>query len=1211
MKSGSYISAVMAYVLLSFAITSSAMPEYSRSKSVELSVKNMAAASLNTDVVINKKACAYIVLPTDKDFLKAARTAIGELEKKYQVKFKTAKMDFLSQGASGNYIVFSNGNDSYVAMRLEGNGLITGNKYGYEVRNIPNAFGRNCNILYFGGKKPEDLITGMQGFLKKQASSDDITNLKVGKYIDLQIWNRRSKVNNDYSARKIKGISDLYKSHQSQKNTKAIRLLSNVSREYYNTGDEAVARTFVDMMRVFDKNYTGAKNWRKTPPSFRFPELVRAVDQIEEAESLSDKERTFLADILRKVTEDCMNYWEMRKPMELYNSGKVEFLTNHPLFASRGVNAASRYLLARYDIPAAQYWKAVSNHAFKGIDQAPVGPEDAGGYQWFSRRIYTNFCINSGIKNYNTTNLQSYINYALANINHLGVTAPYGDTAPLSDVHGWSFLRFGKMLNDDKLCEYVLQSMTANPFVKKAIAKMQLEPNVKYTPRMLGLTVFTMNDFLKKYFGLKNEKPILNKAVFRDGYTPASEYLMLGGLNTQQVHGHMDANTVIQYLNGNRLWLLDGDYIKAFPREHNSIVISRNSNLPDQRRRSPYRSDAVAELDAYASAPNHQQAISVSTLRDHAGLDWTRNIFWTSKKGFWVIDNLKAVKPGRYVTKCYWRTLGDVELKNSTFTVTQKKSEKAEIPWHFFIVRGDDASSVVTETFDISHTGPFGNFDPYKFASPVTKIINEQKDSTLKKGATLRYVNYFLAAPGAKPNAPEVRRVNGLDAWISGSDNIQLVAMGKFAHGDVVLNAEKILMDENNLCAVNASRIVLGRIEQKFETPENVYIEFGKDKFKEFSSKNAKKFLENIYEITPVMPNLKKFSSIKSPEFKAAESVALADAASCLAAADGKILYGSSAGNVCAYDFTGKKLWNVKLKAGVKTLAPIKSGSKTYWAAGTDYDNRKSRKGYVSLIDNSGKMLWQKAVKSYHNRNGTIRTVTGAKIKPGNKQQIVAGSEAWKYLAFDQEGRKLWEFPVFHAATVCAAGDMTGNGIDEVAVGTEYPYHWIVNSKGKKIKTVLSSPGDYSVLVADVINDSKKETVWGREDGYVKIMRPGKKERMYVKDINVGGLPTGIVKLPGKKFAVATDCNTVVFIKNGIKDKVVYLPAGLCDLKSFKDKLYTVCMDGYLYKLDLQGKILAKYKMAGFRTQEFYKPLLTSEANSLALTYNKKLIIFK
>ena len=1211
MKSGFYILTAMAYGLVSSTIVSGAMPEYSRSKSVELSVKDMAAASSNTDVVINKKACAYIVLPTDKGFLKAARTAVGELEKKYQVKFETAEENNLSQGVPGNYIVFSNGNDSYAAMRLDGNGLITGNKYGHEVRNIPNALGHNCNILYLGGKKPEDLITGMRRFLKKQAGSGDIANLKVGKYIDLQTWNRRSKVNKDYSVRKIKGISDLYKSHQSKKNTKAIRLLSNVSREYYNTGDEAIARTFMDMMRVFDKNYVGAKNWRKTPPSFRFPELVRAVDQIEEAESLSNKERAFLADVLRKVTEDCMNYWEMRKPMELYNNGKVEFLTNHPLFASRGVNAASRYLLARYNIPAAQYWKAVSSHAFKGIDQAPVGPEDAGCYQWLSRRIYTNFCINSGIKDYNTPNLQSYIDYALANINHLGITAPYGDTPPMSDVHGWSFLRFGKMLNNDKLCEYVLLRMTVNPFVKNAIERMQLDPKVKYTPRMLGLTVFTMSDFLKKYFGLKNKKPILNKAVFRNGYTPISEYLMLGGLNTQQVHGHMDANTVIQYLNGNRFWLLDGDYIKAFPREHNSIVISRNSSLPDQRRRSPYRSDAVAELDAYASAPNHQQAISVSTLRDHAGLDWTRNVFWTSKKGFWIIDNLKAVKSGRYVTKCYWRTLGDVELKNNTFAVTQKKSEKNDIPWHFFIARGDDASSIVTEAFDIGHAGPFGNFDPYKFASPVTKIISEQKDSVLKKGASLRYINYFLAAPGAKPNVLEVRRVNEQDAWISGPNNIQLVAMGKFAHGEVVLNAEKILMDENNLCAVKASRIILGGIERKFEKPENVYVEFGKDKFKDFSSQKARKFLKNIHKTTPLTLELKKFSSIKVPELKAAESVAMDAAASCLVAVDGKILYGSTAGSVNAYDAAGKKLWNVKLKAGVKTLAPIKSGYKTYWAAGTDYDNRKSRKGYVALINDSGKLLWQKAVLPYHGRNGTIRTVSGAKLKPGSNQQIIAGSEAWKYLAFDQKGRKLWEFPVLHAATVCAAGDMTGNGIDEVAVGTEYPYHWIVNNKGEKIKTILSSPGDYSVLVADVINDGKKEAVWGREDGYVKIMRPGKKERMYVKDINVGGLPTGIVKLPGKKFAVATDSNTVVFIKNGIKGKVVYFPAGLCDLKSFKDKLYTVCMDGYLYKLDLQGKILAKYKMAGFKTQGLYKPFLASETKSLALTYNKKLIIFK
>jgi hypothetical protein len=999
----------------------------------------------------------------------------------------------------------------------------------------------------------------------------------------------------------------LYRSGSSQKNTNAIRLLSNVAREYYKTGDEQIAKTFLEMLRIFDREYNGALNWRKTPPSFRFEELPRSVNLVEGSNSFTGKEMVFCANVLRKVTEHCMDYWEMREPMKLYNSGTIKYLTNHPLFASRGISAASIYLLERFNIPAAKYWDAVSTHAYKGIEQSKQGPEDAGSYQWICRRLYTEFCICSGRLPYNTQNMRYYIDYALAHFNQMGVGVGYGDTPPLSVISGWSFLKFGKLLYDDKLCEYMLARIK-NEYVKKAVANMNLNPEVKFEPRMLGLTVFPLDKFLVKYFnigGIYKNTP-LNKAVFRSGYSPASEYLMLGGLNTLAVHGHRDANAIVQYSRGDRYWLIDGDYIKSFPREHNSMIISGNGKVPDQRRISRYRRDSFAELDMDAASPNGEQGITVTSLRNHAGLDWSRNIFWNSLNGFWVIDQLVAVKAGQYVTKCLWRTLGDVSVKDNTVKVVQKKSQDSEIPDTMFIARGDKAATFVTEQLDYGHGGEFGYYDSYKFASPVTKVITELKESSLSEGQQVDYVNFFMTQTGEK--TPEVRRV-GRNAWIMSGDKAQFVSTGNFESPELKVKADRILISENGICAVTLSKLEIGGKAVKLSGCKNFYSDFGRGSLKNIQFKNFQVIAQRLFHETKTI-QISKLRAINVVAFNAEKVIKTNMSLTAMVTSSNRIVCGFSNGTVVAYNEQGGKLWDLKMNAPITALCAVVNAGATYWAVGTRYDNRKSQKGFVVLISDKGKICWQKKIMPYHGRPGTVRTIIAAKLRPGSKQQVVAGTEAWKYVAFDQKGNRIWTFPVFHAATVSAAGDMTGNGLDEVALGTEYPYHWIVNSRGKKLKAILSSPGDWTVKVADINGDGRKEAIWGREDGYIKVMRPCKSEKRYMWEANVGGLPTGIEVLPGKRIAVSTENNSVVFLSaSGNRIKTVYLPEYLLGIKLAGKSLYAACRDGYVYKLSAQGTVVAKYEVPDFKNS-LMRLFLGEVSGRLIVGFDKTISIF-
>jgi hypothetical protein len=293
-------------------------------------------------------------------------------------------------------------------------------------------------------------------------------------------------------------------------------------------------------------------------------------------------------------------------------------------------------------------------------------------------------------------------------------------------------------------------------------------------------------------------------------------------------------------------------------------------------------------------------------------------------------------------------------------------------------------------------------------------------------------------------------------------------------------------------------------------------------------------------------------------------------------ASDGKIFVaGFDNGKVESFDAGGASLWQAQLPAEIRAISPVKKGASTYWAIGTEYENRDILRGYVALISDTGKILWENPIEPFSGRPGSVRTITSAKIIEGSNEQIVAGAECWKYFAFDIEGKEIWTFPVLHASSICLAGDMTGNGIDEVALGTEYYYHWIVDADGKRLKSVLSGTGDVSIAIADTNNNGINETIFGRDDGFIKFLRIDDGRKGYFQTVNVGGVPVGIVDLSNGSLAVATSNNAVVFVNGDKKEHVLYLPDALVNLTKIGNYLYTCCRDGYVYKIrdrDIVGR---------------------------------------
>jgi hypothetical protein len=142
-----------------------------------------------------------------------------------------------------------------------------------------------------------------------------------------------------------------------------------------------------------------------------------------------------------------------------------------------------------------------------------------------------------------------------------------------------------------------------------------------------------------------------DKLSLRGGWEPTDDYLLVQGFGAGQ-HGHPDANSISQYQAQGRLFLVDSDYIRRMPAQHNMVMVIRDG----QHGLIP----VTARLDnAFEFSGG---AFTQTTLPGYNGCDWQRAILWLRNDCAVVVDTLTALEAGDYELRCYWRTLAETKL---------------------------------------------------------------------------------------------------------------------------------------------------------------------------------------------------------------------------------------------------------------------------------------------------------------------------------------------------------------------------------------------------------------------------------------------------------------------------------------------------------------------------------------------------------------------
>ena len=635
---------------------------------------------LDTVLVADGAAKATVLVPQQAEYAPAAQQFAARMKEAAGVALPTmAEADFVAQRPKlAAVVVFGNAASGPLALRLYANHLIGSDAVhpgadGYELRTIPYALDTRANLLFLGGSSPEAVTAAMDAFFAQLKPGQSVIvphtirwacpKMSAAKPLtDADIEGTVAKVEKRLGS----FSSDPYRSGCGQ--------FVSAAQTYYLSGDDSYGRLCARLVRLLAKRF--AEDKKIHPPTFVMHSIAMAADQVEESAGMTDADRLAAAEWLRQLAERTMGFWEMRQPIKRYMQQKIVPIWNHETYPARSVAHVAQFLKPRYDIPAAEYWEAVVDHLFACQVNCDQPLEDSANYQWSVPAHTLTYVLATGrLQEYLTGPvLAKCMDYAVASHDSLGNEATHGDAwAPFGSCAA-KLLTIAATFSHDPSYQWILDRISSrDPSMWSFPTRLEAKPADDH----VGLRTLMVHPARVEAFGIEGipTERALDKAVFRSGWERNADYLMLDGLMVGN-HKHCDANAIIRFSTNRRYWLVDMDYIRAATKHHNSITVVRDGVSHDQCSASRGAAQVIAEQPFAAellhAAGTRDRALTQSRLNDYAGIDWTRTVFWEAKDFFVVIDTLQARRAGDYVMRCFWRTLGEVEIEGSTLHVRQR-----------------------------------------------------------------------------------------------------------------------------------------------------------------------------------------------------------------------------------------------------------------------------------------------------------------------------------------------------------------------------------------------------------------------------------------------------------------------------------------------------------------------------------------------------------
>lgn len=1118
-------------------------------------------------------AARAVIVPNDAaDGMVLAGKVQQELKKRWGVELPIHRVSNHSDGDE-NLILCGRGMANILSRELAANQQIVRDIAGAELRVFPEALDWKRGVVYLGGRNEAEVLAALEALVKRYPLPDKL------KFTIEVLHGVKTP---DPGPRVAEAKTLLSGKEERRMELVLSTYLREAVENYQMTGDGRYVRAFSEILEKLCEIYPANLAALECAPTFEFHRFPQYLYLIENSPDFSDADRIKAAEFIRAVLEKAFDSWQLNGPAKCYAEGKKKYFTNHYCFASRTAAVSARYLLSRYSYKPAEYFLAVGENTFEGVQTCPLSPEDAGGYQYLVYSIFMDYMVSSG--KFDQTVMMSpefkeYAEYTKSLINHLGYTPGYGDAYSTGMCGPFFLLREIMEATGDPESEQLLSLIArtldaSDTALIRKCKEWEINRNLPpiNDPRFSGLRVLAVSPARQELLNLTATKlRKLDKAVFRSSWRPDAEFLAVTGLNGAP-HGHDDAVGVSQYLVGPHLWLLEGDYIRRAVEDHNLVSIIHNgTGLIRQR-------DMIPDLERFAQVAGEVQnaeknmALLSLVIEKCNGIDYFRHIGWAAGGGLWIIDELRAVEPGDYRFVSRWRTTGDLASHHEQgVTVKQLPAPNDGGLSAFSIAEGTGAAQFGYSEFERTHGRPNQSLR-YSYSNGEIRTRIYWKDAVLKAGEKTFFVQHFRAVPGEKPEAVMIEEI----------------APGIFAAGRGEARST-ISMGNGIIFSSRQGRLAL---PADAKSPESAGASSGVVKS----------------NVAPAIPaDATRSKSVLLAEYEAQIS----------AVAGGKETFaiGLENGRFLLFDRAGKVKAEKKFPTEVSAIAAIPTPAGECFAVGLRAVSigQAAAAGTLCFLDASGQELWRKEIPPCISRRrpGTPAVIFPAHLTGKDQSPaIVVGAEAWKYFAFDSTGKQLWDKDVLHAATAGAAGDFDGDGYDEIYGGVEYYWREIFDSKGKTLlpdHANSTSQWDTVAVFGAVPPNGPKRVFAARQDGYLYTVSP-ETSGIEPWSVRLAGPAYGMVLLP--EAVAAATINGYIIMVNG-DGKItgsIKLPAPLTGLAARHNLLYAPGLDGRVYAVDPDlKKTVGVFDCAALTGMERFIPKLVVVDGSVFSVFGKQI----
>ncbi len=511
-------------------------------------------------------------------------------------------------------------------------------------------------------------------------------------------------------------------------------------------------------------------------------------DNIEELPVWTDQDRL---DITNAFLRDSRLGHERRAVHGLVKQGYAQVIDeNHGTHAAWMDYLAWRYFDKYYHLPECRYWMKVAGAIYAGQCASHQILEDSSGYMCYipdTTMSYVFACrdlryLRSGI----AEDLAAYI--AQTGVNNLGLSTGFGDAPSLLLPAAYQLMEKAAWFYRDPELTWVVQRLMP-PSTSLRAFQAALPYDLTVRPEKptgwTGLRLFPIYKMPptgrapRKQPAFAPREPVgpewFNKVVFREDWDPDAQYLLLDTAGKWLSHSpglyppgpaghkHDDVNTIINFTDEGRMWLVDHTYSLRSIKDHSGLYILRDGRLS-------YR---VHEARVRNHAEGGALALCRSVYENFSGSDWERTILWKRGRFFVIVDRVIAKEPGTFMVRCSFRGLGRARVQGARLRLEQKGK--------FCDIISDGEARLDLERRAYDNPSEWARWYPY--AEPVVKVFQEDKSRRLKKAETLCFVN-LLAAAGSKADLDALRPLSVSDSCVLVYDGRNKQDLGLFGVGD-------------------------------------------------------------------------------------------------------------------------------------------------------------------------------------------------------------------------------------------------------------------------------------------------------------------------------------------------------------------------------------------------------------------------------------------